>query len=356
MSHPDNICLEAVTKLFENVSSMVNESKRKTEDYQAMLHLTQKIERFPPNLVSASRQFIQEIDCYYRSSLNVKKKATLFMFNDYIIVCTRQRLHTFTSKINRKRYSFYEQINMHHIQKLLICNDEDQPSTNLSRTKSRLKITQTRSDIRDLKTSKPGESLYGLGFMTTSNVVNWYSINIANDWQRRDGGTQRQVSAPGMEMNKSRINDKRYHNNYDYINGVKELILDLICKCKGKLTTDAMVKSMSLEEVACLLGQEKEGNLTPHESISDLSIISDTNSTRSAMFHDEGRENQTPSPTLSGFGNTTRFDRRASFGSKKLLEFGKTMKKSIVNGLTKNATFRNLHQAACKYFISENTN
>jgi len=115
MSHPDNICLEAVTKLFENVSSMVNESKRKTEDYQAMLHLTQKIERFPPNLVSASRQFIQEIDCYYRSSLNVKKKATLFMFNDYIIVCTRQRLHTFSSKINRKRYSFYEQINMHHI-------------------------------------------------------------------------------------------------------------------------------------------------------------------------------------------------------------------------------------------------
>jgi len=182
--------------------------------------------------------------------------------------------------------------------------------------------------------------------MTTSNVVNWYSINIANDWQRRDAGTQRQASAPGIEMNKNRINDKRYSNNYDYINGVKELILDLICKCKGKLTTEAMVKSMSLEEVACLLRQEKEGNLTPHESISDLSIISDTNSTRSAMFHDEGRENQTPSPTLSGFGNSTRFDRRASFGSKKLLEFGKTMKKSIVNGLTKNATFRNLHQAA----------
>jgi len=182
--------------------------------------------------------------------------------------------------------------------------------------------------------------------MTTSIVVNWYSINIADDWKRHDAGTQRHVSAPGMEMNKNRIKKKRYNNNYDYINGSKELILDLICKCKGKLTTEAMVKSMSLEEVACLLGQEKEGNLTPHESISDLSIISDTNSTRSAMFHDEGRENQTPSPTLNGFGNSTRFDRRASFGSKKLFELGKTMKKSIVNGLTKNATFRNLHQAA----------
>lgn len=46
---------------------------------------------------------------------------------------------------------------------------------------------------------------------------------------------------------------KTYKNTYLYINALKDVIVDVMCKCKGKLTSEDLVKQVSKDDVKQLV-------------------------------------------------------------------------------------------------------
>lgn len=335
MSHPDNQCLEEITKMLTSVSSDMNESKRRTESYTQLFQISKEIDRFPPQLVSSSRSLIQKVDCYQRSSV-ARKKVTLFILNDYIIVCLRQRTHVYNLAAHikgegRKQYSFMEMINMHEIRTVLICNDENQSSPGKNSTARFMSATSTdissSSNMQNRRTQE-SENIYGIGFVYGDPKVDrfdisWYSINSASLW--KSSQAPKTTTTKGFGVPRPLVNGKVCSKNYDYINAIKDVIVENVCKCKGRMTSEEIVRSMQVDEVLTLIygtDTNSQGMLTPHESISDLSMISETGSMHARFDGLESNlENRTPSPTLSfqstGLRMVKSSDRRMSFGPTK---------------------------------------
>lgn len=295
---------------------------------------------------------IQKFDAIHQT-FTTKKKVTLFVLNDYILICLRNK-NTFRQqfKTDWKKYSYIETINIHNILRLLIYNDESTNSTNGNNGNNTLLSSSHANTTVDLNTStesKRGilsnvgtstnltgsskhsskldkeENLTGLGLLYKVNHSDensqflWYNINILGD----KGGRSKNLTSSKNSNSSSTIyptvHGRTYKTNYSYINALKDVIVDVMCKCKGKLTSDDMVKQVSKEDVKQLVTGGDSIELTTtsenlisstpqtYESISDLSMISDSAISNDGRDRDRDRENRTPSPTLSyngTFGST----------------------------------------------------
>lgn len=398
VSHPDNKCLQDITKLLQGASSKVNEAKRDTENFQKIFSLSTEIERFPPELVSANRKYIYAFDAVHLQRWNANqtkppktKRVRLVILSDFIIICHKQR-NTFTRKTRwtgkpSKKYLFYKKINIQSISKLLV-NETSSLEEGFD-SGGRLKSTGTFTDLNALKSSSSFTNLnrtfgttqgvnhlVGIGFVwpesssqpDENNDFEFFGINKDGFRNKSDGKlSMSSISGSndfqGGSMGTLTMPDgSKIKTTAQYISYIKTEIVKIMSTSKGRIYTDTdFIHAVTAQNVFDL-HQTQELNQTPYESVSDLSVKSAAWSTCTDEYGNHpNRENRTPSPTSSvasvqssmgiGFSehrirypsqrsenkmNTSKFG-RASLSTR---GFVKTLKDSWkTNKLTRNISF-----------------
>lgn len=88
-SNPDHKELEDALNAIKDVNNHINEDKRKTERYTALLNIINDIDKCPASLLSSNRQYISECEVSELSKcLSVRDdRLMIFLFTDYIEIC-----------------------------------------------------------------------------------------------------------------------------------------------------------------------------------------------------------------------------------------------------------------------------
>lgn len=88
-SNPDHKELENALNAIKDVNNYINEDKRKTEGYTALLNIINDIDNCPADLLSSNRRFVSECEVTELSKcLSVRDdRLMLFLFTDYIEIC-----------------------------------------------------------------------------------------------------------------------------------------------------------------------------------------------------------------------------------------------------------------------------
>jgi hypothetical protein len=115
-------------------------------------------------------------------------------------------------------------------------------------------LTGTATNLNKASKLDKEENLTGLGILyknsqTDDSQFLWYNINVFSDRKVKNI-----TSKTGNNQNFwPTVAGKTYKNTYIYINALKDVIVDVMCKCKGKLTSDDLVKQVSKEDVKQLV-------------------------------------------------------------------------------------------------------
>ncbi|ESN93890.1 hypothetical protein HELRODRAFT_193914 [Helobdella robusta] len=98
-NHADHTKLEKAITVLEEVMTHINEDKRKADGHQTMFDIINSIENCPPNLLSAHRTFICNVNVMEVGDTLHKKGEllTLFIFSDSLEIC-KKRLKALNSK------------------------------------------------------------------------------------------------------------------------------------------------------------------------------------------------------------------------------------------------------------------
>ncbi|XP_059171147.1 protein ECT2-like [Physella acuta] len=128
-SNPDKKKLEEAIEKVKNITTHINEDKRKTESQVVMFDIVNDIDSCPATLLSSNRHFVMKIDVMELSG-NLSSRGdplTLFVFSDSVEICKRRmkilgsnsRSPAVTHKAPQKAYKHLEMISMTSIKRVL---------------------------------------------------------------------------------------------------------------------------------------------------------------------------------------------------------------------------------------------
>lgn len=107
--NPDKVHLKEAIEKIKQVNKCINEAKRKTEGYEAMLGLVHEIEDVPPELLSAQRQLCLKTDAKLVLADNANSPVlykghtlTVFLFTDCIEVSHRLRHEQVLTSVSKQ--------------------------------------------------------------------------------------------------------------------------------------------------------------------------------------------------------------------------------------------------------------
>ena len=88
-SNPDHKELEDALNAIKDVNNYINEDKRKTERYTALLNIINDIDKCPASLLSSNRRYISECEVSELSKCLSGRddRLMIFLFTDYIEIC-----------------------------------------------------------------------------------------------------------------------------------------------------------------------------------------------------------------------------------------------------------------------------
>lgn len=88
-SNPDHKELEKALNAIKDVNNYINEDKRKTEGYTALLNIINDIDNCPASLLSSNRRYISECEVTELTKClgGRDDRLMIFLFTDYIEIC-----------------------------------------------------------------------------------------------------------------------------------------------------------------------------------------------------------------------------------------------------------------------------